>query len=178
MIVVDPDQPVAAFEPLCASLRRASDPPVILLADLAGGADRRAPLLALGADDVVDDPMALLRSASARSPVPGQRRWGVRLLRCGDTLTVAPTGSLDGASVGRLADIAITRAGSFQRLVIDLRDLSDIDPEGVSGLLAWPERVPCGGVSRELLVDGPVRHALDRATLAGWALTEVSTAAP
>ena len=62
--------------------------------------------------------------------------------------------------------------GYFQRLVIDLRDLSDIDPEGVQGLLAWPEHVPCGGISRELLVDGPVRHALDRATLAGWALTE------
>ena len=44
VIVVDPGQPVAASEPLCTSLRRAADPPVILLADLAGGG--RAPRVA------------------------------------------------------------------------------------------------------------------------------------
>ncbi|HET9102276.1 MAG TPA: hypothetical protein VFN55_02900 [Solirubrobacteraceae bacterium] len=172
VIIVNPDEPVAALEPLCTSLRRATDPPVIVLADLAGGDGRRASLLALGADDVVDAPLAVVQSASARSPVPGQRRWGVRLLRSGDTLTVAPTGCLDGVSIGRLADIAVTRTGSFRTLVLDLRDLSEIEPEGIEGLLDWPERVACGDIRRELLVDGPVRHALHRATVAGWTLTE------
>ena len=174
VLVVESEAPGAALAPLCTTLRRVADPPVIVLADMAGGLRHRAALLGLGVDDVVGEPMALLRAASSGSPMPGRRRWGVRMLRCGDTLTVAPTGSLDGENVGRLADIAITRAGSFRRLVLDLRDLSDIDADGIDGLRQWPERVLSGEISRELLVDDAVRRALHAVEFAGWALIEAA----
>ena len=172
VIVVDSEAPVAALAPVCTMLRRLADPPVILLADLAGGLRHREALLGLGVDDVVDDPMALLQAASSGSPMLGRRRWGVRMLRSGDTLTVAPTGSLDRENVSRLADIAITRAGSFRHLVLDLRDLSDIDVDGIDGLRQWPDRVLSGEISRELLVDDAVRRALQRHEFSGWTLTE------
>lgn len=163
---------VGGLAPICIELRRASDPPVIVLADFGGRARPRATLMALGADDAVVDPDALLRSAAARSPEPGRRRWGVRLHRSGATLTVAPTGCLDATSVDRLADVATTRAGSFERLIVDLRDLSGIEPSGVRALTAWPADVECGAAQRELLVDTAVRAALHQVGVAGWQLSE------
>lgn len=157
---------------LCAALRHSSDPPVIVLADFGGRPLPRAMLMALGADDAVLDPDALLRTAVDHSPAPGRRRWGVRLGRTGTTLTIAPTGTLDAINVGRLADIAASRAGSYTRLVIDLRDLSDIGPDGVRGLAAWPAAAGSDDVERELLVDPAVRAALHEAAIAGWRLLQ------
>ena len=171
VVVVGATDEVSGLAARCAALRHANDPPVIVLADFGGRPLPRATLMALGADDAVLDPDALLQSAVDRSPAPGRRRWGVRLRRTGTTLTIAPTGTLDATNVGRLADVAASRAGTFTRLVIDLRELSDIGSDGVSRLAAWP--VGDGAeLERELLVDPAVRAALHEAGVGGWRLVE------
>ena len=176
VLVVGEGDEVSGLEKLCAQLRHSSDPPVIVLADFGGRPLPRATLMALGADDAVLDPDALLRTAVDHSPAAGHRRWGVRLRRTGPTLTIAPTGTLDAVNVGRLADVATSRAGTYARLVIDLRDLSDIGPGVVSGLGAWPTGVGAGQGQRELLVDPAVRAALPAGGVAGWRLIELDAA--
>ena len=66
---------------------------------------------------------------------------GVRLQRQDGALILAPTGRLDAVSVARLAEVALTRRGTFSRLVLDLRDLAEIDEGGMVDLARapWPE---------------------------------------
>ena len=172
VLVVGATDEVSGLGKLCTALRHSSDPPVIVLADFGGRPRPRATLMALGADDAVLDPDALLRTAVDHSPAPGRRRWGVRLRRTGPTLTIVPTGTLDATNAGRLVDVAASRTGTYTRLVIDLRDLSDIGPDGVGGLAAWAAGVAADDVKRDLLVDPVVRGALHQAGIAGWRLIE------
>jgi hypothetical protein len=146
----------------CTELRRLADPPVILLCDFSGRSAAAAAPAALGADAVVRDPDELVRCAAQRLPGPGQRRWGVRLSRSRDTLLMAPTGCLDATSAGRLADVALTRLGSYSCLVLDLGDVAEIKPDGVRALAAWPELLSAGTVQLQLVDDPGSRAMLDR----------------
>jgi hypothetical protein len=127
-----------ALAHVCTALRRLADPPAVVLCDFSERAEPRAATMALGADAVARDPEELVRCAGRQLPASGHRRWGVRLSRVGATLSLAPTGCLDSTSVGRLADVALSRSGSYRRLVLDLRDLAEIDPAGVRHLAGWP----------------------------------------
>jgi hypothetical protein len=143
----------------CTELRRLPDPPVIILCDFSGRSRQSAASTALGPDAVTSDPQELVRCAARRLPGPGLRRWGVRLSRRGSDLLLAPTGRLDATSVGRLADVAATRQGSFDRLVVDLSDLAEIMPAGVTALGLWPARLP--GIDLRLVADPQARRRLD-----------------
>ena len=57
---------------------------------------------------------------------------------------LAPTGRLDPVSVARLSEVAITRLGTFSSLVLDLRDLAEIDAGGMYDLSRppWDELAP------------------------------------
>ena len=123
--------------PMCNTLRRLADPPVIVLCDFSGRSDHGAAAISLGADAVVQDPGELVTCAGHRSPAPGRRRWGVKLSRTGRTLFLTPTGRLDATSVTRLADVASTRTGTFDHLVLDLVDLAEIEPAGLTALADW-----------------------------------------
>lgn len=149
--------------PVCTSLRRLADPPVILLCDFSGAGPQRSASSAVGADATAHDPQDLVAQAALRSPQSGQRRWGVRISRSGQTLVLAPTGRLDATSVGRLLDVAATRQGSFSTLAIDLRDLAAIDAAGVRELAGWPLLASFGEAGLVLLGGAPVQRAL-RAT--------------
>lgn len=127
-----------ALAHVCTELRRLADPPVIVLCDFSQRPQHQAASTALGADAVARDPEDLVRCAASHLPASGHRRWGVRLSRWGTTLCLAPTGCLDATSVGRLADVALSRTGTFRRLIIDLRDLAQIEAAGVRHLAAWP----------------------------------------
>ncbi len=130
--------------PMCTALRRLADPPVIVLCDFTGRPQQRAATSALGADAVAHDPGELITQAAHRLPGPGIRRWGVRLQRQDGALILAPTGRLDPVSVARLAEVAVSRLGTFSRLVVDLRDLAEIDEGGMSDLSRppWSELSP------------------------------------
>jgi ABC-type transporter Mla MlaB component len=104
--------------------------------------------------------------AGQRLPGPGLRRWGVRLSRAGHALTLAPTGRLDGTSVTRLADVALTRMGTFDRLLIDLRDLAEIDVAGVRDLAGWPQLVGFGDVELRVVTDNDSRIRIGAAGVA------------
>ncbi len=147
------------FAPLCTGLGRLADPPVIVVCDFSGGQAARA-ASALGADVIARDPQELVGCATDRLPEPGHRRWGVRLTRAGDTLLLAPTGQLDATSVERLADVALTRVGSFTRLVVDLRDLAEIEADGLARLGRWPGLEDLHGVEVLLIADAAVRRRL------------------
>jgi ABC-type transporter Mla MlaB component len=157
-----------ALAPLCTALHRLPDPPVVLLCDFAPDATPRPVSSALGADAVVRDAEELVRQASGRSPLAGRRRWGVRVQRSGRTLVLTPTGNLDQTSVGRLTDMLLSRVSSYDRIVIDLRDLADIDRSGVAELAACAERLAPG--SLWLLADESARRRL--------AATEVALTLP
>jgi hypothetical protein len=68
----------------------------------------------------------------------------VGLHRAGDTLVLTPTGRLDPISVARLLDVALSRRGSFTHLVVDLRDLAEIESGGIDdlGRTPWDELDP------------------------------------
>ncbi|HET8978671.1 MAG TPA: hypothetical protein VFN87_10975 [Solirubrobacteraceae bacterium] len=163
--------------PICSELRRLADPPVIVLCDFSGRSPRNAASSALGADAVAHDPEELVRCATAGLPGPGRRRWGVRLSRANGGLTMAPTGRLDAVSVGRLADVALTRSGTFSRLVLDLRELAEFDAGGVRELAVWRTLVPCEGIDLTLVADARARRELDRVgTALPWRIAEPATA--
>ena len=144
----------------CTELRRLADPPVIVLCDFSGRADSGSAPAALGADAVVHDPDELLRCAAGHLPGPGRRRWGVRLSRSDGTLLMAPTGRLDATSADRLADVALTRLGSYSRLVLDLGDVAEIDADGVRALAGWPALLPAPTVDLLLVADAGSRAML------------------
>lgn len=137
--------------PVCTELRRLPDPPVILLCDFSSRAEHRAAVTALGADAVARDPDELVRYAADRLPEGGSRRWGVRITRSDKALTLVPTGRLDATSAARLAEVAISRLGTFSRLVLDLRDLAEVEPAGLRELSAWADRLPVEGVEVAIL---------------------------
>ena len=137
--------------PVCTRLRRVPDPPVIILCDFSGAPVRGASQ-SLGADEVVGDPESLLRSATARLPRQGRRRWGVGLRRSGETLVLSPTGTLDLTSVERLADVAVSRAGTFTRLVLDLREVAAVEGAGLRRLTALPDRLGLEGAELTAVV--------------------------
>ena len=147
-----------ALAPLCTALHRLPDPPVVLLCDFGPDAAPRPASSTLGADAIVRDPAELVRQASGRSPLAGQRRWGVRLRRAGRTLVLSPTGSLNSPNVGRLTDMLLGRASSYERIVIDLQDLAGIDRSGVAALAVCAERLVPG--SLWLMADGSVQQRL------------------
>jgi hypothetical protein len=130
--------------PMCTEMRRLADPPVVVLCDFTGRAEPRAASSVLGADAIARDPGELVAEAARRLPGPGLRRWGVRLCRQEGALVLAPTGRLDAISVARLSEVAITRLGSFSSLVLDLRDLAEIDADGMYDLSRppWDELAP------------------------------------
>ena len=78
-------------------------------------------------------------------------------------LTLAPTGRLDGTSVSRLADVALTRLGSFAHLHIDLRDLAEIDAAGILQMSRWPDQAMLDGVDIHVMTDTDVRAKLTAA---------------
>jgi ABC-type transporter Mla MlaB component len=154
--------------PLCAELRRMPDPPVVLVCDFTRRGERRAAVTSLGADAVVADPDDLAAHVAQRLPEPGSRRWGVRLSRAGGDLELAPTGRLDDDSVGRLADVVTSRHGTFDRLVVDLRDLAAIDASGLDALATWPDRLPLESVELTLLTALGSASAPARGFAAPW----------
>jgi hypothetical protein len=149
------------INPACTDLRRLADPPVILLCDFSALSRAASWLTSLGADAVVQDPDDLVRAAASRLPPGGRRRWGVRLSRSVETLTLAPTGRLDAVSAGRLADIALSRLGSFHRLALDLTELAGIEEEGLEHLRRWPEQLPLAEVELVALASPSIRARLE-----------------
>jgi hypothetical protein len=167
-IVAGPEDALR-LAPVCTALRRLPDPPVIILGDFSGRSRHRAAPAALGADAVADDPGELVRCASERLPGTGVRRWGVRLSRSGDTLVLAPTGRLDATSVERLTDVVLTRLGSFDRVVLDFRDLAEVEDAGVRALDAWRSLPALDGIELQALLDRGARTQLAGAGVAlGW----------
>jgi anti-anti-sigma regulatory factor len=162
--------------PVCTRLRRLPDPPVTILCDFSGAPVQSASQ-SLGADDVVGDPEALLRSATRRLPLQGRRRWGVGLRRHGETLVLSPTGTLDLISVERLADVAVSRAGTFTRLVLDLREVAAVEVPGLHRLTALPERIGLKGAELTAVVpdDAPAELAEEMSALRRdrrWRITD------
>ena len=149
--------------PMCNTLRRLADPPVIVLCDFSASSGHEAAAISLGADAVVHDPAELVAAAAHRSPAPGRRRWGVKLSRSGRTLYLTPTGSLDATSVTRLADVASTRNGTFDRLVLDLADLAEIEPGGLAALADWRRMSALPDIALELKPGRNVSGALELA---------------
>ncbi|MGA9857991.1 MAG: STAS domain-containing protein [Solirubrobacteraceae bacterium] len=159
--------------PMCTELRRLADPPVIVLCDFSGRSDHAAAAISLGADAVAHDPAELVQFAAHSSAAPGRRRWGVRLSRSGRSLQLAPTGRLDATSVGRLADVASTRVGTFDRLVLDLSDLAEIEPAGLAALADWRRLSPTPEVKLELLPGHAVRAGLELSGVVSvWQIAE------
>ena len=159
--VISGPQDALRLIPMCNTLRRLADPPVIVLCDFSGGSPHEAAAISLGADAVVNDPAELVACAAHRSPAPGRRRWGVKLSRSGRTLFLTPTGRLDATSVARLADVASTRNRSFDRLVLDLADLAEIEPAGLAALADWRRLAPLDDVTLELRPGHTVSGALE-----------------
>ncbi len=154
-------QDALRLAPMCTELRRLADPPVIILCDFSDHSEPRAASVVLGADAVARHPEDLIRQAARRLPGPGRRRWGVRLSRDGEMLSLAPTGALDRTSVQRLSEVALTRAGTYARLTLDLRELAEIAVDGVQELTAWPEDPAWAGVALAVLADADMRRRLD-----------------
>lgn len=130
--------------PMFTALRRLPDPPVILLCDFSERQEHHAAIASLGADALARHPSDLVAQASRRLPGPGERRWGVSLRRQGDALVLAPTGRLDAISVSRLAEVALSRLGTFSSLILDLRDVAQIEAGGMLdlGRPPWLELAP------------------------------------
>jgi hypothetical protein len=164
--VISGPEDALRLAPACTKLRRLADPPVILLCDFSGRSAAVAAPAGLGADAVVHDPDELMASAAGRLPGPGRRRWGVRLSRSEGTLLLVPTGRLDATGADRLADVALTRVGSYSRLVLDLGEVAEIDADGARALAGWPKLVARPPVELRLVADAGSRAMLDRTGVA------------
>jgi hypothetical protein len=133
---------VLASQLALSRLRRVAAPPLIV--GVAFDAATTVHASAMAADHVVGttDALApLLRRRMGRGghgPVP----WGVRMGRDGAGLTVAPIGLLDPSSVARLREIVETRRGLYPRIVLDLRELTAADADGLGALVAWDAELP------------------------------------
>lgn len=139
-------------------LRRLADPPYIVACGL-GSAEHSDRARAAGADCFAPDLDVLVSYVRSALPHRIARRWGLRIRRFPDALLLAPTGSLDDVSAERLRQVVASREGSYERLLIDLRDVADATADGVSDLVAWAS---AGGAA---LIGGPrVTAALDGAT--------------
>jgi hypothetical protein len=132
------------------ALRRMADPPVIVACSF-GHPDETRRARAAGADVFVSDPDDLMRHVRRSLPTLGARNWGVRLRRRGATLVVAPTGDLDAESVGRLRQVVESRAGTFQSLVVDTRDVASVREPGMEALLAWIGEAATAGRTHRVL---------------------------
>jgi anti-sigma B factor antagonist len=75
----------------------------------------------------------------------------IELSRSGETVTVAPTGELDIATVPRLADALAAAERPYERLVLDLRGLSFIDSSGLRLVLMEVERAAGEGHAVEVI---------------------------
>jgi hypothetical protein len=90
-----------------------------------------------GIDALVSRPaaaLALLRDRFAQASLPA---WGVVLRRELNTLVVTPSGRLDAETAARLRRVVESRAGSFEHLVLNLRDLSAFDERTLGETLRW-----------------------------------------
>jgi hypothetical protein len=141
VVVVSGSDDALRLTPSCTALRHLADPPVIVLCDFSAQPVSLTASSGLGVDAVAGDPEEMLRQAAARAPDGGSRRWGVRLTRSGRTLRLTPTGTLNLPNIDRLADVVRSRAGSFDALVIDLRDLAGQEPGAMTELTALASRV-------------------------------------
>jgi anti-anti-sigma regulatory factor len=95
--------------------------------------------------------------------------WGVRLERVGRALIVAPSGRLDATGSERLREVLMSRAGDYDMVVLDLRDLVAVEPAGVELIVEQELRgneagfdlaVVPGDVAREALAAAEVEIAL------------------
>ncbi|HYF27458.1 MAG TPA: response regulator [Baekduia sp.] len=163
---------VLRLAPAYTLLRRLPDPPVIVACTLGAAEDlRRA--RGVGADDHATCLGELLAAIAQHLPDAARRRWGVGIQRVGERLVLRPTGDLDAQSVGRLDQVASSRAGTFDRLVVGLGDVAGFSPEGASALAAW---CTDGGRPRELrprleadgaLLDALLAEGLERTSFVG-----------
>lgn len=158
--ITEASQDAAALGRACAGLRRLTDPPVTVLCDFSARPETRAASMALGADAVARDPEELVGCAARQLPASGQRRWGVRLSRLGAMLSLTPTGCLDSPSVGRLADVAFSRSGTYSRLVVDLRDLAEVRDAGLRRFAGWPNLPALLDVDLVAVAGSELRRAL------------------
>ena len=95
--------------------------------------------------------------------------WGVRLERIGRAVIVAPSGRLDASGADRLREVLMSRAGDYDMVVLDLRDLAFVDAAGVELIVEQELRghevgfdlaVVPGAVAREALADADVEITL------------------
>jgi hypothetical protein len=126
----------SAWPALCRTLRRTGLAPIVVLCRFDGDAFAPAPLPE-GIDEFVDRPAAALALLRTRFSADAPPAWGVVLRRDDDTLLVTPSGRLDTDTAARLREVIESRAGSFERLVLDLRDLSAADERALSSVLDW-----------------------------------------
>jgi hypothetical protein len=63
-------------------------------------------------------------------------------------------------SVERVRDVAASRVGTFERLVLDLRELTEVDAGGVRELIAWASAGVWRGAEVGLTADDRVGEAL------------------
>jgi hypothetical protein len=155
---------VLASRRTCSLLRRLTAPPLVIGVSFDSPA---GPPPVLAADHAVGSidalaPLLRRRMGLGGGPVP----WGVRLGRDGAGLTVSPGGILDALSVSRLREIVETRRTHYPRVVIDLRELLDIDGDGLRTLTAWNAEQAW---SPTISITGDARtlQALDDAGLTG-----------
>lgn len=128
-----------ASQAICALLRRTIAPPLIVGVVF----DAEVAAIAMAADHVIgttDALAALLRRRIVKEA--DAVAWGVRLGRDADGLVVTPFGLLDVASVARLREVVETRRGMYPRILIDLRDLLEPDPQGLAALVSWDAEQP------------------------------------
>jgi len=127
----DADQLLSARLP-CATVRRLPDPPLVVGVQL----ETRADAAQLPVDALVtgmDALRALLDERLAAAPP----RWGVRLARDSDGLTVSPTGVLDAENVARLREVVDSRLGLYDVITIDLAALASCPDDGLEALSGW-----------------------------------------
>lgn len=84
--------------------------------------------------------------------------WGVRLERVGEAVIVVPTGPLDASGTGRLREILRSREDSYRLVVLDLREVGSLEPEGVELLEQEQARLRAEGFEI-VVVAGPVARA-------------------
>lgn len=174
-VVAGPEQSLR-LAPACTEMHRLPDPPVCLLCDFTGRLDWPGASAALGADAFISDPQELLWEAAGRLPAGVTRRWGVSIARRHGALVLAPTGRLDDTSARRLADVVQSRAGTFTRLIVDLRDLAEVSRRGIEDVCSLCESGDLAGVEVQLIGDAAVRTRID-ALGTGSAVSLVDSAA-
>jgi anti-anti-sigma regulatory factor len=90
--------------------------------------------------------------------------WGVRLERIGSAVMVAPSGVLGGPSVERLRDIIRSREPGLELLVLDLRDLSIVEDDGLGFVLQEAARAAGQGHDVAIVAGSATGRAIAAST--------------